>query len=553
MRGLAPGVTLETEALGAAFPFALLADPALRVAWAGPGILERIPRAAGAPLEDVLRPEGGGGPLSRALLEESLGKGGRWLLRWEGGVLPLAGTWIPAGSGGYLFFSRPDPADAEELGAFSFEDFPWDELPIVHLTTRDEFRNSLDEVQAMAGLLRKRETYLQTLLDSVPLGVILVDKETRTMAGANPYALDLIGAAPEQILGRPCSNFCGQTDAPCPYLDEGEPPGKSETTIRRLDGTTVPVLRSVTVVEMDGREYLLGSILDIRDRKALERRILQAQKMEAVGQLVAGVAHEINTPVQFIGDNLRFLKGAVRDLLEMVERAEGLLASLDGKAAGDFRRFAEERDLDFLEEEAPSALDQSLEGLHRVGRIVEAMKSFSEAETAAREDVDVNDALERALAVSEGRWKPAARIELDLQPDLPPVRGVFGPLEQAFLILIVNAAQAVAERRRREGTEEKGRIRISSGADGSRVEVRVEDDGPGIPAELQARIFDPFFSTKGVGIGSGKGLAYAHTVITRTHGGEIFFETQEGRGTTFVVRLPLARRIHGDPAAGPNL
>ena len=537
MNVLTRQVEVETEALGEAFPFGILVDKSCQVAWAGPSVIRRFPDSVGGPLEKILRTEEGEYP-SLSLLEETLGKPGRWVLDGDGRTMPLAGTWIRAGSG-YLFLARPDPADATELTEFSFRDFPWDDLPILYMTSKDEFRNSLDEVQAMAGLLKKRDAYLQTLLDTIPLGVILIDQETRKITGVNPCALDLIGADAKKVLGRPCSLFCSHLDGVCPYLDEGRPMDKEETIIRRLDGTTIPILKSVNAIEMDGKKYILDSILDIRERKALERRVLQAQKMESVGQLAAGVAHEINTPIQFIGDNLRFLRDAMADLLEVVEKAEDLLALQGGEGPAEFRKCKEDRDLDFFKEEVPAALEQSLEGLKRVGEIVEAMKSFAEPERGVKDSMDVNESLKKALAVCQGQWKSVARVEMDLQEDLPPVQAHAVQLEQTFFILLVNAAQAVGARRKEEGREEKGVIRVRTRNLGDSVEIRVEDEGTGIAEELRNRIFDPFFSTKGVGIGSGRGLAYAHSIVTKAHGGEIFFETEKGKGTTFVVRIPL--------------
>ncbi len=548
MKTLVKGVEIELEALGKVLPFAMAAGKSGRIVWAGPGILQRAPDFLETNLERVLRDEEGEIP-GLDHLEEKLGVPGRWFLRAGEEELPLSGVWIRAGSG-YLFLARPDPFSAEELSSFSFEDFPWDDLPILYLTSLDEFRNSLEELKAVAGLLKKREAYLQTLLDSVPLGVVLIDQETRTVAGANPYALRIIGAESGQVMGKPCTLFCSHLDAICPYLDEGKPLTREETIIRRLDGSTVPVLKSVKEVEAGGRKYLLDTFLDIRERKALERRVMQAQKMESVGQLAAGVAHEINTPIQFIGDNLRFLKDSMRDALEVIAKAEELLSrSGDEGALEEFRKCKEECDLDFFREEVPSALEQSLEGLKRMGKIVEALKSFTQPERDGMEPVDLNEAVEKALAVSQGEWRRVAGVELDLEPGLPRVPGRLAEIQQTLLVLLSNAAHAVEERWKEEGREGKGRIRILTRRLDEAVEIRIQDEGTGIPEELRDKVFDPFFSTKGVGIGSGKGLAYAHSVVVGSHGGEIFFETERGKGTTFVLRFPVGL-VAEDPGGG---
>ncbi len=539
MNTLEKGIEIDVRSLGAVLPFSVLADKACTIVWAGPGVTRRIPGAQGMPLEGILQAEDGELP-SLPLLEESLEKPGRWFLRAEEKSLPLSGAWVRAGSG-YLLLARPDPVTAEEMGHFSFVDFPWDDFPILYMTSQDEFRNSLEEVKAMAGLLKKRETFLRTLLDTIQVGVILVDKEARTVAAVNSYALDLIGTNDaRKVLGKSCALFCSHLDGICPYLDEGKPLDKEETILRRLDGTTIPVLKTVSALEMDGRKYLLDSILDIRRRKALERRVLQARKMESVGRLAAGVAHEINTPLQFLGDNLRFLKDAVGGLFKAVEKAKELIGGAGEEGLEKFRECLEECDLGFLEEEVPGALDQSLEGLGRVKEIVDALRSFAEPGKGRKEPVDVNEEIRKAIVLSQGQWRGAVEVETDLAPDLPRVSGYSAEIQETFLILLSNAAQAVKARMDQEDARERtGRIRVKSRLVEGAVEVQVEDEGTGIPEQLREQVFNPFFSTKGVGIGSGKGLAYAQSVVSGAHGGEIFFETEEGKGTTFTVRLPL--------------
>ncbi len=539
MNALEKGIEIDLQALGRIFPFSILADESCKVAWAGSGVTRRIPGARGMSLEGVLRTEQGALP-TLSLLEESLEKPGRWTLLAGGENLPLTGAWVRAGAG-YLLVARPDPVTADEMWHFSFRDFPWDDLPILYLTSQDEFRNSLEEVKAMAGLLKKRETYLRNLLDTIPVGVILVNQGTRTVVGVNSFALGLIGAeTPRNVLGKPCALFCRYRDGLCPFLDEGKDLNKEETILRRLDGSTIPILRNISAVEMEGKEYLLVSIIDLRERKALERRVLQAQKMESVGRLAAGVAHEINTPLQFVGDNLRFLKNAAAGLFRALERVRELLAARGGEGLKEFQECVEECDLDFLEEEIPDALDQSLEGLGRVRKIVEAMKSFAEPRKGRKAPVDVNEEVRKAVMLSKGQWGGSVDVETDLAPDLPEVLGYNTELQQTFLILLSNAIQAVKARIEEEEPEEgRGKVRIRTRPAKGVVEIQVEDEGTGIAEELRDQVFNPFFSSKGVGIGSGKGLAYAQSIVAGAHGGEIFFETEEGKGTTFTVRLPL--------------
>jgi signal transduction histidine kinase len=284
--------------------------------------------------------------------------------------------------------------------------------------------------------------------------------------------------------------------------------------------------------------------------RVTQSSLLQAQKLESVGQLAAGIAHEINTPIQFIGDNVNFLGGAFEDLNSVRAAAEALAAaSLEGDARSAVERFhqaLEDADIEFLVEEIPAAVDQTLDGVKRVASIVQALKDFSHPGSDEKEPLDINHALENTLTVARNEWKYHAEAVTDLDPALPPVPALSGPLHQVFLNLVVNAAHAVADQVGDGG--EKGTITVSTRLDGGWAEVRISDTGTGIPAEIRERVFDPFFTTKEIGKGTGQGLSIAHTVVAARHGGELSFETTPGEGTTFIVRLPLEAR--GEPESG---
>jgi len=290
--------------------------------------------------------------------------------------------------------------------------------------------------------------------------------------------------------------------------------------------------------EDGGFDGLLLLRRDITDRKALESHLAHALKLEAIGQLAAGIAHEINTPAQYLGDNLRFLADAFRDLDVLLRpladrlRDEGGALDLETLVAG-----AREIDLAYLREEIPQAIRQSLDGIARISEIVRSMKEFSHPGGREKAPADINAALRSTITVSRNEWKYVAEVETDLAPDLPPVRCRIGEINQVFLNLIVNAAHAIADKVGDSG--EKGRIRITTRRDGNEVEVRISDTGTGIPADVQPRIFDPFFTTKEVGRGTGQGLAIARATVEKGHGGRLTFETTPGEGTTFVLRLPV--------------
>ena len=298
------------------------------------------------------------------------------------------------------------------------------------------------------------------------------------------------------------------------------------------------------VFNVDGD--LMGMLIfaaDITDKRVMETQLLQAQKMESIGQLAAGIAHEINTPTQFIGDNLNFLRDAFHDLGQLMKKHTRLVERVKEERAlpelvRELESFSEEIDTDYLLEEIPKTVNQSLEGVRRVAKIVQAMKEFSHPGVKKRVLTDLNKAIETALTVTKNAWKYVAEVETELSPNLPPVLCMPGEINQVLLNLIVNAAQAI-ESKVGEKAVEKGKIVISTRDVKDWVEIRVQDTGIGIPKEIHSRIFDPFFTTKEVGKGTGQGLSIAHDTIVNKHGGQIFFETEPGVGTTFIIRLPI--------------
>lgn len=304
-----------------------------------------------------------------------------------------------------------------------------------------------------------------------------------------------------------------------------------------LDLTVSPMLFSGTLLGT----FVLAS--DITERKTLESHLAMAQKLESIGQLAAGIAHEINTPMQFVSDNLRFIQdsfGAIDGVLAfcrtLVESAQG--GSMASEAFQKLEGTLQEADVDYLLQEIPKALSQSLDGTARVSKIVRAMKDFSHPGTEEKKPIDLNQAIESTVTVARNEWKYVADLEMTLDPELPLVPCRPGEFNQVMLNLIVNAAHAIGGKVG-PGNDQKGTITVSTKRIEGRVEVRVLDTGTGIPEEVQGKIFDPFFTTKEVGKGTGQGLAIAHDVIVKKHGGELKFETEIGQGTTFIIRLPL--------------
>jgi len=290
---------------------------------------------------------------------------------------------------------------------------------------------------------------------------------------------------------------------------------------------------------------LYGTLSDITERKRLEadsRRmeleLRVAQKLEAVGQLAAGIAHEINTPVQFVGDSVRFLEDAFEDLGQLLTdyREVCVAATSNGGEAlrARLERAEEEADLAYLKERIPAAFERTLEGVERVASIVRAMKEFAHPQSE-QAPADLNRALTTTLTVARNEYKYIAELETELAT-LPPVVCNVSDLNQVFLNLIVNAAHAIEDAR--PGGSAMGTIRIRTRCEGEDVLISIADSGCGIPEEIRSRVFDPFFTTKAVGRGSGQGLAIARAIVDR-HGGTIECETELGSGTTFTIRLPI--------------
>jgi two-component system NtrC family sensor kinase len=311
----------------------------------------------------------------------------------------------------------------------------------------------------------------------------------------------------------------------------------------RTDGTRFTVdYSSFPVLEAGTIKGAVVCFNDITDRKGMEVELRHAQKLEAVGSLAAGIAHEINTPIQFVGDNTRFLQDAFRDVLELFESFEEVCreAQTGAVKAGlleDVRTVREKIDWDYLRREIPRALDQMVDGIGRVAAIVRAMKEFSHVDRSAEKTpADLNKALESTLVVARNELKYVADVEVDFG-ELPLVVCHLGDLNQVFLNLLINAAHAIGDVVK--GTEKRGKIGVRTRQEAEWVEIAVTDSGTGIPDSVAGKVFDPFFTTKQVGKGTGQGLTLARAIVVEKHGGTLTFETTMGKGTTFFVRLPV--------------
>jgi PAS domain S-box-containing protein len=318
---------------------------------------------------------------------------------------------------------------------------------------------------------------------------------------------------------------------------------RSEILGQRADGTSIPVEFVVSAFHHGDRTSYSGIVRDLTRRKALESQLAHAQKLESVGQLAAGIAHELNTPIQFVGDNTRFLKESFQVIEEILLSIDRILDAESGsettqKTIQSIKETYKLHDVNFVREEIPLAIDQTLQGADNVARIVRAMKVFSHPGTKEFQEVDLNSSLESTITVSRNEWKYCASIETHLSPNLPRIMCLPGELNQAFLNLIVNGAHAIQSKK----MDSLGKLTISTRVEDDFVIIDIEDSGTGIPVAIRDRIFDPFFTTKGVGKGTGQGLAICYNIVVNMHGGKITFDSTENQGTTFHLALPIVQR-----------
>jgi two-component system, NtrC family, sensor kinase len=407
--------------------------------------------------------------------------------------------------------------------------------------------------------LRESEARLSSVVNAAQDGIIMLG-EDGLITLFSPAAERITGYAADEIIGKALHLILVSPTlhpvfaAAFPtwrQTGSGNAIGRTlEVPCVRKDKTEISIELSLSSLQWKGHWMAVGIIRDITERKrvqaereGMEIQLRQAQKLEAIGQLAAGIAHEINTPTQYVGDNTRFLKDAFDELKKVMENYNRLLKAnreenVNSKLLDEIETAVAEADLDYLTEETPKAISQSLEGLNRITTIVRAMKEFSHPGGEEKQAIDLNHAIENTLTVCRNEWKYVAEIALELDPMLPLVPCLPGDVNQVILNLVVNAAHAIAESAN-IGEKGKGLIGVATRHDENWAEIRISDTGIGIPEKNRSKIFTPFFTTKGVGKGTGQGLAISHSVIVGKHNGTLEFETEAGKGTTFIIRLPL--------------
>ncbi len=421
--------------------------------------------------------------------------------------------------------------------------------------TRELEREIKQRQAADAAILHAKNEWEYTV-DSIPDFIALLDMEHRLVRVNKPLAR-AVGMLPEEMIGEPCCRILrGRDKVPeeCPHTKVMEDgcPCTLEVEEKQLGGF---IQFTASPFHDPSDNTLIGSVLVgrnttarkkmEREKEAIQSQLLHAQKLESVGRLAAGIAHEINTPTQFIGTNIDFLQESFVDVEELINHLHALLkAAKTGEVTPamitEIEEALEEVDWEYLAEEIPEAIRQSKDGVQRVTSIVQAMKEFSHPGSRKKERVNINRIVETTVTVARNEWKYVADIHLQLDEELPLIPCLADEVGQVILNLLVNAAHGIAEKLGDNPTGEKGTITISTIPRDQYVELSMTDTGTGIPAGIRKKIFDPFFTTKEVGKGTGQGLAIARDVIVNKHGGMLDVESTEGEGATFTIRLPCS-------------
>lgn len=413
-------------------------------------------------------------------------------------------------------------------------------------------RRATERTEAFAEALRAERELLASVLSTIPHIVFWKDTDHRYLGCNDAYArlrgleseAQLVGRSETELNTDPLGVLIAEIEGR--VLSSGIPVADEPIAVVGADGEPRKLVLSVLPRYADSPEPggVIGVGADVTRVTALERQLAQATRLESIGQLAAGLAHEINTPIQYVSDNALFLADSFTEVLEALSSIAHATRDVaahppsDGTpTVDDIRLLVDGVDLEFLAAEIPDALSQTLEGVGRVADIIRAMKEFSHP-GQGRVDTDLHRVVESTVQVSRNEWKYVAEMDLDLDPNLGLVPCYEGELKQVLLNLIVNAAHAIADQRDLTGDTGPGRISIATRRLADTVQISVSDTGTGMDEKTKQRIFDPFFTTKEVGKGTGQGLSMAHSCIVGKHEGSIDVITAPGAGTTFRMNLP---------------
>lgn len=408
-----------------------------------------------------------------------------------------------------------------------------------------------EELGRQAALLsRKIEERFRQFFKEIGQAYFEIDNRGK-FSFYNNHLCEMMGYGNGELIDKSIFQFLDKEDvekvksALKSIYETGNPQSGFEFQIKGKDGQSRQINTSISLnIDLQDRKTgFRGIVRDISGPKKSEEQLNKTLRLESIGQLAAGIAHEINTPIQYIGDNIQFLKDSFGDILNLLNSALAYVklpatGSTKEAAVSEIEEIMKSTDSDYLIDEIPRAIEQSINGLQRVSEIVQAMKQFCHPGKEEKQASDLNAAIKNVVTVAKNEWKYVADVVTDLDATLPLVPCRLGEINQVILNMIINAVDAIKDAAGKDGTG-KGTIMITTGHDDSWAEIRISDTGTGIPEEIRSKIFNPFFTTKEVGKGTGQGLAISHSIVVKKHGGTIGFETEMGKGTTMVVRIPL--------------
>lgn len=386
--------------------------------------------------------------------------------------------------------------------------------------------------------------FLESIVTGMNTAIIVINPQRNRVVESNTYAQNLFSLSEKEL-----NAIRGTALLSVRYFKKPKSLGilspdmesNEEALLKQPDGTLIPVQRIIMKTVLRNKMHYVVILFDISQHKQLEQQLAHSQKMESIGSLAAGVAHEINTPIQYIGDNTHFLQEGFNTIAEIINEYQSLFKcyrehpDLCVDLIEKVQRLEEDGDIDFLIEEIPEAIKQSIDGVNRVSTIVQAMKKFSHPGKTEMTLNNLNEIVNNTSIVARNEWKYVAELELNLSPDLPEIPIHSDDISQVILNLIINASHAINDTNKKG---EKGKITVSTKFDENIVTIMVADTGAGISPDIYDKIFNPFFTTKEVGKGTGQGLAMAYSIITEKHKGSIYFQSELGSGTTFIIELP---------------
>ncbi len=414
------------------------------------------------------------------------------------------------------------------------------------------------ELQNTMLELDELNTELSQILNTISTGIRVIDKN-KTVSRVNKSFCALTGMREEDLIGTKCNtNFADEgceKSSHCAFkqIEAGKEMVQAELIKNTIGGQQLHCLVTATRFT-NNQGVTLGIVEDFQDisqrvameqeREQMQTQLLQRSKLESVGQLAAGIAHEINTPIQYIGANINFISESFKEITPIIRTLQDTYTQETdstgiNRPIDTIRAAIQQADWEFLQHEIPPALEQSKDGVNRISSIVRAMKEFSDPGNKEKDPTDLNEIINNTIMVSKNEWKPVAEMKTHLSSTLPMVDCLKEEMGQSILNIIINAAHAIREKQVQTGREDKGTIQITSSSDDACAEIRISDSGIGMADEVKERIFDPFFTTKEVGNGTGQGLAISHDVIARKHKGTITVDSTVGTGSTLTIRLPL--------------